>query len=336
MKKISENVLQRSLHSLLSDPSKIYSSVNNNRLQILSPGSLNHHEGPDFKDSAVLINGTIRVGDIEFHRKSSEWFSHNHNDDVKYENVILHIVCENDKIIENNFDTLIIDEKILLNNLNDIEKSEAQNNVFSLEELQHYSLVRLLRKTANSQNVINRNDLDASLKLLADDYLIRYFSRRRRPTYNAERLKTLSENILQSKILQVLEQLDKSEHLSIPDTMSEILKSKISDEGPHLRREIILNAVLPMMLCLADEKSRIDLFLWYWSTPALNQYGVLKRKFPDLPQNYIWQQQGMLEYIKLYGKKQNVVAESIKTYGFAQVLSFYQMGNSPFRTIDDE
>jgi hypothetical protein len=87
-----------------------------------------------------------------------------------------------------------------------------------------------------------------------------------------------------------------------------------------------LNSILPLAICLANEESRIDLFHWYWSTPALHQYGLLTRRFKNLPQNYLWQQQGLLEYLYEYGKKTNVIAELIKDYGFAEILSFYKHG----------
>jgi hypothetical protein len=80
-------------------------------------------------------------------------------------------------------------------------------------------------------------------------------------------------------------------------------KQKIAGEGVHLRREILLNAIIPMALALAEEETRIALFAWFWSTPALHSYGVLKRKFPNLPQEFLWQQQGMLEYMREHGRK---------------------------------
>lgn len=44
----------------------------------------------------------------------------------------------------------------------------------------------------------------------------------------------------------------------------------------------------------------------------------------------------MLEYIKDYGKKTNVISDVIKDYGFPQVLSFYKLGHAPFKDIYEE
>jgi hypothetical protein len=336
MKKINEKILQRSLHNIISDPSIVWQTFENNRLQILSPGNINLFEGPDFTDAAILINGTVRVGDIEFHRKSSEWNAHNHSNDTNFDNVILHIVCDYNSDLKKDFQTLIISEDKIINNFENINTDEKKSSINTLEELQHYALVRLLRKTSESQKILNQNDLFDTLKILTNNYIKNYNSKRRRPAYTSERLKNITLAIDESEIKKTIDDMSHDKFISIPDTMAKLLKTKIYDEGPHLRREIILNSILPLMLCISNEKSRIDLFLWYWSTPSLNQYGLLKRKFPEIPQNYIWQQQGMLEYIRLYGKKQNIVSESIKTYGFAEILSFYKMGNSPFETTKEE
>jgi len=121
------------------------------------------------------------------------------------------------------------------------------------------------------------------------------------------------------------------DYVFIPDKMMQLLKEKISDEGAALRREIILNCILPLSLAIADDKARINLFLWFWSASALNIYGVLKRKFPNVPQNFLWQQQGMLEYMKEYGTKKNVEKEAFSGYGFGELLSFYYEGKTPYK-----
>ncbi len=61
-------------------------------LDIIEVGTLNHDTGPDFKNSLVRIAGIAIRGDIEFHRHSSDWYSHGHQDDRNYNTVSLHIV----------------------------------------------------------------------------------------------------------------------------------------------------------------------------------------------------------------------------------------------------
>ncbi|MET3115290.1 hypothetical protein AAKU52_003037 [Pedobacter sp. CG_S7] len=68
-------------------------------LQIISPGLLNKNAGPDFLEAKLKIDDTIWVGNVEIHLKSSDWLVHHHQQDPAYDNVILHVVYENDQRI---------------------------------------------------------------------------------------------------------------------------------------------------------------------------------------------------------------------------------------------
>lgn len=63
---------------------------------ILDRGMLNQDAGPDFLNARIKLNNTIWAGHIEIHKKSSEWLAHKHQHDEKYNNVILHVVLEDD------------------------------------------------------------------------------------------------------------------------------------------------------------------------------------------------------------------------------------------------
>ncbi|TDG36957.1 DUF2851 family protein [Pedobacter changchengzhani] len=65
-------------------------------LGIVHSGLWNKNSGPDFNNGKVKIGETIWAGNIEIHLKSSDWIKHNHQNDKAYENVILHVVYEND------------------------------------------------------------------------------------------------------------------------------------------------------------------------------------------------------------------------------------------------
>lgn len=66
-------------------------------LKIVHPGLHNTHAGPDFTNGRIVLNGTEWAGNIELHRRSSEWELHNHHHDKAYDNVILHVVYEHDR-----------------------------------------------------------------------------------------------------------------------------------------------------------------------------------------------------------------------------------------------
>lgn len=64
--------------------------------EILNRGTLNTNQGPDFAQGRIRVGATEWIGSIELHRYASEWFRHQHHDDRNYQQVILHVVWEND------------------------------------------------------------------------------------------------------------------------------------------------------------------------------------------------------------------------------------------------
>lgn len=66
------------------------------KIEIQQVGELNTHAGPDFFDARIRIGQTVWAGNIEMHLKASEWMAHRHDTDRAYDNVILHVVLEND------------------------------------------------------------------------------------------------------------------------------------------------------------------------------------------------------------------------------------------------
>ncbi|MDF0708220.1 DUF2851 family protein [Flagellimonas okinawensis] len=63
---------------------------------IRSPGTQNRLAGPDFFNAKVEIDGQLWAGNVEMHLKSSDWYAHHHENDDNYNNVILHVVWEDD------------------------------------------------------------------------------------------------------------------------------------------------------------------------------------------------------------------------------------------------
>lgn len=74
-------------------------TTHNEKVKILNIGELNYNAGPDFLNSHILLNDTQWFGDIEIHIKSSDWEKHTHSQNNLYDNVILHVVLEQDKQI---------------------------------------------------------------------------------------------------------------------------------------------------------------------------------------------------------------------------------------------
>ena len=71
---------------------------NGDAYQLLFAGRPGSSAGPDVRDAVFYVRSTgMRVvGDVEFHVRSSDWGSHHHQTDPRYNNVILHVVLRCD------------------------------------------------------------------------------------------------------------------------------------------------------------------------------------------------------------------------------------------------
>lgn len=65
-------------------------------LQVLAVGQANTQAGADFQNANVIIDSIKWFGSVEIHLKTSDWLLHQHQKDRSYENVILHVVWEDD------------------------------------------------------------------------------------------------------------------------------------------------------------------------------------------------------------------------------------------------
>jgi len=180
-------------------------SSNNEIIQILKSGQHNTDAGPDFFNAQIKIDNTTWAGNVEIHIKSSDWNKHQHEKNTAYNNVILHVVYKNDKIINNSkglpIPTLelknIIDERLidnyqkLLSNKNWIPCSSQLKQVDSFiinNWLQRLIIERLERKSIDIKSTLelNRNDWEESFY----QQLFKYFGLK----VNAEPFLLLAKN----------------------------------------------------------------------------------------------------------------------------------------------
>jgi hypothetical protein len=90
----------------LLKPVDLYTTAQD-RLLITKTGEHNTDAGPDFTDARIKLADTEWAGTVEIHKKSSDWFLHNHHTNHAYDNVILHVVYEHDKDIYNSKQQII-------------------------------------------------------------------------------------------------------------------------------------------------------------------------------------------------------------------------------------
>ena len=145
-----------------------------NKINVIHTGEYNRDAGPDFFNARISIAGTLWAGNVEIHTRSSHFDMHGHQDDPMFDNVILHIVAENDRKVFNSrgeelltaelvFDSSLFDKYIsLVNNpciiachdeIRDFDNTLFQHwlNSLVIERLQCKSemILRIFSETAN-------------------------------------------------------------------------------------------------------------------------------------------------------------------------------------------
>jgi hypothetical protein len=80
---------------------------------VVHPGQKNTDAGPDFAAAKIKIGDTLWIGNVELHLKTSDWLKHQHDKDPAYQNIILHVVYEDDIVAEEeHFPTLVLQPHI--------------------------------------------------------------------------------------------------------------------------------------------------------------------------------------------------------------------------------
>lgn len=145
-----------------------------NRIIVIHPGEYNRDSGPDFFNARLAISGIEWAGNVEIHVKASDFDNHRHNADHAYDNVILHLVAENDRKVFNSrgkeilnaelaFDPAVYDKYIsLVNNpfviacqsdINDLDKLFVRHwlNAITVERLWEKSeqVLKIYAETGN-------------------------------------------------------------------------------------------------------------------------------------------------------------------------------------------
>ena len=71
-------------------------TVDGRRVKVLYAGRPAPGHGPDFQNAVVRMDGERTSGNVELHRKPSDWRAHGHDADPAYDDVMLHVVAQAD------------------------------------------------------------------------------------------------------------------------------------------------------------------------------------------------------------------------------------------------
>jgi hypothetical protein len=96
MKRRTRNIHERFLRHIWSKQylTADLQTTDGKTLKVYDVGQLNSSGGPDFCNAKIKIDGVTYSGDVEIHRTVFEWLQHQHQEDPRYNKVILHVVLE--------------------------------------------------------------------------------------------------------------------------------------------------------------------------------------------------------------------------------------------------
>ena len=293
-----ERVLQHAAHRALADSRRRWRATNGQYVQVLSPGTLNVHEGPDFANMALLCEGAVTVASGEFHVRSSDWHHHQHSSDRRYNSVALHVVLEDDRPVARIPWTLVLAMTDVMRCIRSTPHPivPAADHV---EELQRAACARLRRHTDHARILIERLGVREALRALTDEWFDRMSLRKSHPV-SVDVHRQLRRAIADSPLGQIAMNINSLQTSQLLDALRFGELQRIAMEGRSLRREILMNVVFPCCCAVASNAHLVVLFQWYWSVPSVHTYAALRRRFPGYDQTYMWQQQGLLEYVRWY------------------------------------
>lgn len=148
------------------------STTDGQNIEIVNTGYRNLDSGPDFLEAKIKIGGTLWAGQVEIHVLTSDWDRHRHQSDKAYENVVLHVVYEDDAKVngipvlelKGHFDMALFDnyqQFIATKGWIPCEKSLASVQKFTmLSWLDSIMVERLEQKSENVEKTLKSNTYD--------------------------------------------------------------------------------------------------------------------------------------------------------------------------------
>lgn len=102
------------------------------KVLLIDSGTHNFNSGPDFFNARLKIGEQVWAGNVELHTKASDWYFHQHEKDKNYDNVILHVVWEDDVEVRRHNKTSI--PSLSLKNLVDRDLITGYQKLFAFSQ----------------------------------------------------------------------------------------------------------------------------------------------------------------------------------------------------------
>jgi hypothetical protein len=239
-----------------------------NDILLLETGRHNQTEsGPDFFNAKLKIGEQLWAGNVEIHLKSSDWYFHQHETDPAYDNVILHVVWENDvEVFRKNNSAIptlelknltdkntLANYRKLLENQNpkwiNCEKDFAGFDDFEVENwLERMYLERLEKKSERLLELLEKSNTDweaVLFKMLAKNFGL---------NVNGEAFLSMAESIPFSVVRKISHDREQLEALffgqagMLEENIEEAYFQKLQKEYAYLKTKFKLDNrnVLPV------------------------------------------------------------------------------------------
>ncbi|HNW69613.1 MAG TPA: DUF2851 family protein [Bacteroidales bacterium] len=229
-------------------------------VSVENPGMKNTDAGPDFTNAKIRIDSTLWAGNVEIHLKSSDWFSHRHHLDKAYDNIILHVVHEDDKPIFDKTGNKVatielkdsIDSSLVSNYKNFIESKNAIACSGLISQVNELIVLNWLEKAAIERLQAKTDIIFNKLKLNKHDWEQTFYeviARNFGFNVNAEPFELLAKSLPQQYIAKSKDKLFQIEALlfgqagMLTDDFTDEYPAKLKTEYHYLQKKYGLKPI---------------------------------------------------------------------------------------------
>lgn len=288
------------------------------KILLIDSGTHNFNSGPDFFNARLKIGEQLWAGNVELHTKASDWYFHQHEKDRNYDNVILHVVWENDVEVKRYNKTPI--PALSLRSLVDKELLKAYQKLF-----------------AYSKSWIN---CEKNFELI-DDFTLRhwqerlYLERLEEKSMLVQELLEKSGNNWEAVLFQMLAKnfglnLNGDAFLSMAQSLDFLVIQKISQNNLQLEALLLgQSGLLEKQLNIPYFNQLKKEYKYLSHKYSLINSGVIRPKYFRLrPDNF--PNIRLSQLASLYAKHQNLFSELIASKSLKGINEILDVETSKF------